>query len=89
MGHDATVSADNLTNATAIGAFAVVDASNKIQLGNDAVTEVQINGYTKLDLTAGAPPAADCDAALERGRMKVDNVAGLLYICVDSGWVSK
>ncbi len=48
-----------------------------------------VSGYTQLDLTSGAPPAADCDAASERGRMKVDSAAGLLYICVDSGWVAK
>jgi hypothetical protein len=50
---------------------------------------LQVVGYTQLALTAGAPPSADCDAALERGRMKVDNAAGLLYICMNSGWVSK
>lgn len=33
---------------------AIVDASNKIQLGDDNVTEVQINGYTKLGTS---PPA--------------------------------
>ena len=52
-------------------------------------SELQVNGYTQLGLTSGAPPAGDCDEATERGRMKVDNAAGLLYICVDSGWVSK
>ena len=50
---------------------------------------LQVSGYTQLDLTTGAPPAADCDQASERGRMKVDSAAGLLYICVDSGWVAK
>jgi hypothetical protein len=50
---------------------------------------LQVTGYTQLALTSGAPPAADCDTAEERGRMKVDNVNGLLYICVDSGWVAK
>lgn len=50
---------------------------------------LQVNGYVQLALTSGAPAATDCDAAAERGRMKVDNAAGLLYICMDSGWVSK
>lgn len=50
---------------------------------------LQVNGYVQLALTSGAPPATDCDAAAERGRMKVDNVAGVLYICADSGWVAK
>jgi len=50
---------------------------------------LRVVGYTRLDLTAGAPPSTDCNSASHRGRMKVDNVAGLLYICVDTGWVSK
>lgn len=50
---------------------------------------LQVNGYTQLALTEGAPPSADCDEASELGRMLVDNAAGLLYICVDSGWVAK
>ena len=74
IGHNTDVSQGDLTNATAIGASAIVDASNKIQLGDDNVIEVQINGYTKLDLTSSAPPAADYDEASERGRMKVNNV---------------
>jgi len=46
------------------------------------------NGYIQLDLTAGAPPATDCDTAAERGRMITNNVAGILYICVDLGWMA-
>ena len=37
----ADVSAGNLTNATAIGFEAIVDASNKIRLGNTAVTVIE------------------------------------------------
>ena len=56
---------------------------------NSGNVEVK-GGYVQLDLTGGgAPPSADCDEAAERGRMKVDSGAGLLYVCVDSGWVSK
>jgi hypothetical protein len=50
---------------------------------------LQVVGYTQLDVTIGVPPAADCDDAAERGRMKVDSVGGSLYICVDAGWVGK
>lgn len=46
-------------------------------------------GYLQLALTAGVPPSGDCDSSTERGRMKVDSAAGLLYICRDSGWVAK
>ena len=41
MGYQANVSAGNLTNATAIGANAVVDASNKIRLGDDNVSVIE------------------------------------------------
>lgn len=50
---------------------------------------LQVRGYTQLDVTAGRPPAADCDAASERGRMKVDAAASLLYVCMNTGWVGK
>ena len=41
IGFAADVSAGNLTNATAIGNSAVVNASNKIRLGNAAVTVIE------------------------------------------------
>src|SRR5262249_54086004 len=41
IGTNADVSAGNLTNATAIGFGAVVDASNKVRVGNTAVTVIQ------------------------------------------------
>src|SRR5206468_4347973 len=41
IGAGADVSVFNLLNATAIGAGAIVDASNKIRLGNTAVTVIE------------------------------------------------
>lgn len=41
VGFGADVSTGNLTNATAIGQGAIVDASNKIRLGNSAVTVIE------------------------------------------------
>jgi len=41
IGFGADVSTGNLTNATAIGQGAIVDASNKIRLGNSAVTVIE------------------------------------------------
>jgi trimeric autotransporter adhesin len=41
VGFDADVSAPNLTNATAIGNGAIVDASNKVRIGNSAVTVIE------------------------------------------------
>ena len=45
--------------------------------------------YLQLDTLTVAPPAADCDQASERGRMKVDVANSRLYICTNSGWVTK
>jgi hypothetical protein len=50
---------------------------------------LQAAGYVQLDTLVAAPPAADCDEVSERGRMKVDVVNDLLYICTNSGWVAK
>ena len=63
----------------------------KVGIGTESPqSKLQINGgYLQLDLTVGAPPGIDCDAAAERGRMIIDSAAGLLYICVDSGWIIK
>ncbi len=48
---------------------------------------LQVNGYVQLALTTNTvPPAADCDAAAEYGRMKVDDQNGKLYLCVQAGW---
>jgi hypothetical protein len=58
---------------------------------NGAVTasgSLQVNGYTQLGLTSGAPPATDCSTATY-GRMKVDPSTNLLWVCVSAGWVSK
>lgn len=55
----------------------------------DPQSALQVEGYIQLDTLAAAPPAADCDEASERGRMKVDIVNDLLYICTNSGWISK
>ncbi len=41
IGHGADVSSGALTNATAVGYDAVVDASNKVRIGNTAVTVIQ------------------------------------------------
>ncbi len=42
LGFNANVSADNLTNTIIIGASAVVDASNKIRMGNSSITAAYI-----------------------------------------------
>lgn len=41
IGYRSNVSADGLTNATAIGAGAIVNASNKVRIGNTSVTVIE------------------------------------------------
>jgi hypothetical protein len=50
LGYGADVYGDDLFNATAIGAFALVNASNKIRLGNTAVTVIE----GQVDFTASS-----------------------------------
>lgn len=78
---------------TATSAYAEsvrIDGSGNVGIGtSDPKSSLQVNGYIQLALVSGAPPAADCDNADERGRMKIDDTAGTLYICAASGWVAK
>jgi hypothetical protein len=58
--------------------------------GGTASVKVDTQGYIQLATTAGnTPSTTDCDENTEYGRMKVDEVNSLLYICTQSGWVSK
>jgi hypothetical protein len=41
LGFNADVASGNLSNATAIGNMAIVDASNKVRIGNSAVTVIE------------------------------------------------
>lgn len=57
--------------------------------GSVAVT-VDGQGYLKISTTlGGVPNASDCDETQEYGRMKIDEVNALLYICTEAGWVGK
>ncbi|MBI4181484.1 MAG: hypothetical protein HY520_00755 [Candidatus Aenigmarchaeota archaeon] len=71
--------------------FLVIDTSGNVGIGTTTPqSALEVEGYIQLDLTAGAPPAADCDSAGEEGRMVFDPDADFLYICSGaSGWVAK
>jgi len=45
--------------------------------------------YLQLDTLQSAPPAIDCDESTELGRAKVDVEHNVLYICTNSGWITK
>ena len=51
--------------------------------------DIFTDGYISTGLTTGQPPAADCDASEEYGRMKADAATGNLWLCAQSGWVAK
>lgn len=88
IGHNGGGAALVVRNGSSISM--IVESSGRVGIGTSTPqSTLQINGYTQLALISGPPPSADCDDIQERGRMKVDNVAGMLYICVDSGWVAK
>jgi hypothetical protein len=47
------------------------------------------DGYIELATSKGVPPAQDCNAANEVGRMKMDATSMALYVCSARGWVVK
>ena len=66
LGHSSDASPNNLTNATAIGYGATVTASNSIQLGNAAVTNVNTSGSITTSGSVGiGTTSPSASAALE------------------------
>ncbi len=55
----------------------------------DCPTVGQTDPYLQLDTLQSAPPATDCDESAELGRAKVDVEHNVLYICTNSGWITK
>ncbi|MBC7507398.1 MAG: hypothetical protein H7320_01410, partial [Ferruginibacter sp.] len=53
VGFQSNVASGGLNNSTAIGANAIVDASNKVQIGDGNVTAVQLGTGTKVTLATG------------------------------------
>ena len=84
----------NDTNNTEVSQWQIVADTNKnftiYNKTTGKVLELTDGGYIKIATTSGNAPAnSDCDDSSEYGRMKVDEVNSLLYICTQSGWVSK
>lgn len=62
-----------------------------LRLRSGGVTHAEMTGtefrtvdgvyLTAGDVNAGAPPAGDCDADAERGRLSIDSTNNLLYVC--------
>jgi hypothetical protein len=46
-------------------------------------------GYIQLDTYGEPPPVSHCNNDSEYGRMAIDSVNGLIYICTQAGWLAK
>jgi len=85
LGSNANVVTGALTNATAIGANAIVTASNTIQLGNGAVTTVNVGTGTTAKLVAGALQVTG--GTLTAGRVLTSDGSGnAIWQSGGSGW---
>ena len=71
--------ATNLSNATAIGANAIVDASNKIRLGDSNITNIETSG----SITAGAITIPNTDGTANQV-LKTDGSGTLSWTSIDT-----
>jgi len=79
-------------NSTKLKNFVIGSSDANIIFAAGGISSIKIDrkGYIQLATTSGNTPSnSDCDEDTEYGRMKVDEVNDLLYICTQSGWVSK
>lgn len=72
--------ATNLSNATAIGANAIVDASNKIRLGDSNITNLETSG----SITAGAITIPNTDGSANQ-ILKTDGSGTLSWTTISGG----
>ena len=83
VGVGADVSQGNLSNATAIGYLALVDASNKIRLGNSEVTVVEGPPYQTVSDKNAKENFKTINAQEVLGKIRGMNVASWNYIGQD------
>lgn len=79
IGFNANVALDNLTNATAIGAYALATASNSIQLGNSDITNV--NTYGNITVQNGKGLIRSTDGT----QLKKQSVTVTVNVIIGSG----
>jgi hypothetical protein len=80
LGFNASVDVASITNATALGANSVVDASNQMQLGSNALTQVRTFGVFTFQKTYS-------EASVPNNSLYVDSATGKLFF-KDSAGVS-
>ncbi len=63
----------------------------EIEIVGSKKPEISVKGgYFNLDVTTGnMPPLSDCSTTEHMGRMVLDEVSEVLYLCAQSGWVVK
>lgn len=83
----------NLSDGLNVSGIALAIESSSISNPNPKpkLPEISVEGgYIKLDVTSGnLPPSEDCNDGKHNGRMVLDNVNGILYLCTESGWITK
>ncbi len=63
-----------------------MDRSGNVGIGASSPnSQLEVTGYFELATSSGTPPSADCNAADEIGRMKVDSTSRKLYVCTYDG----
>ncbi len=81
---------EGLSSGTTVGAD--IDAVGAISSENvSSKPQIYVeDGFIRLHPTSGNTPAdEDCNRFDHRGRMVLDEINNLLYICTQSGWISK
>ncbi len=79
IGFNADVGSNDLINAISIGANAVVDASNKIQLGDSSITNIETSGT----ITTGAITIPNTDGTANQV-LKTDGSGTLSWTSIDT-----
>ncbi|MDD2805373.1 MAG: hypothetical protein PHV33_07445 [Elusimicrobiales bacterium] len=93
IGYNQDTSASGVSNEMNIGGVIYgLLSTGKVGIGTaapESALHVPDGMYAQFqDNNAGAPPAADCDADAERGRLSIDTTNNRLYICNGAarGW---
>jgi predicted Holliday junction resolvase-like endonuclease len=84
LGTEANVGSNNLNNSTSIGFGAVVNASNAIQLGNDAVTNVNTYG----SITANAEISSEITTSITISNSNAEQYKGKVLVCNPSSEIT-
>ena len=65
--------------------FMSINKNGVVKIGK---SDDKNNGYLQLDIIDTTPPSSDCDSD-KYGRMIINPISKLLYICVKGGWITK